>query len=126
MSNVILVGVRDIDPFEQKLIDEKRCSHVPCTKDFCHRLEPLIHGCKTYVHIDCDVLNPGIVPTDYEHPGGLSLEDIYNVSCLIADHDPIGFEIAEFQNAWAKGQNPVSPEPLINAFDPLIRAVAGR
>ncbi|MCE8417831.1 hypothetical protein LZ190_03805 [Rhodovulum sulfidophilum] len=41
---------------------------------------------------------------------------------VIAEHRLLGLEIAEFEAAWKEGGRPVSPEPLLAALAPLLRA----
>lgn len=121
MDQIILVGQRDLDPFEQTLIDCHAVPHVHPHDDLAARLRASIAGRPVYVHIDCDVLDPGIVPTDYIHPGGLSLDDLRTCCTTIAEGRLIGLEIAEFQDAWEVGGSSVSPEPLLDALTPLLR-----
>lgn len=71
----------------------------------------------------CDVLNPGIVPTDYVHENGLSLQDLCEACAVLAESEVIGLEIAEFQNAWEEGGEPVSPAPLIASIAPVLKAL---
>ncbi|NMM37949.1 MAG: arginase family protein [Glaciimonas sp.] len=119
ISNVVLVGARDIDPPEQALIDAGTVRLVPPGADFVDRLREVVAGRPVYVHLDCDVLNPGIVPTDYQHEGGLSLADLHTACIVIAESELVGVEIAEFQNAWEDGGEPVSPAHLLDALQPL-------
>ena len=67
------------------------------------------------------MLNPGIVPTDYQHENGLSLDDLRAACAVLAGSEVVGLEIAEFQNVWEEGGDPVSPEPLIEALEPLLQ-----
>lgn len=120
LDQVVLVGQRDLDPFEQDLIDRHSIPHVRPGSDLAVNLRAAIAGRPVYVHLDCDVLNPGIVPTDYVHEGGLSLDDLNACANVIADHRFLGIEIAEFQNAWTPGGDPVSPDPLLDALAPLL------
>lgn len=122
LDQIVLVGQRDLDPFEQDLIDRHAIPHVRPGTDLAAGLRAAIAGRPVYVHLDCDVLNPGIVPTDYVHDGGLSLEDLRLCCDVIAEHEVVGLEIAEFQNTWEEGGNPVSPDPLLAALAPLIDA----
>jgi len=120
LDQIVLVGQRDIDPFEQDLIDARGIPHIKPRDDLATRLRAAISGRPVYVHLDCDVLNPGIVPTDYVHDGGLSLDDLRDCCQVIAEHELIGIEIAEFQNSWTAGGEPVSPEPLLDALAPIL------
>ncbi|MXN65408.1 arginase family protein [Stappia sp. GBMRC 2046] len=120
LGQIVLVGQRDLDPFELELIEKHRIPHIKPKDDLATALREAIAGRPVYVHLDCDVLDPGIVPTDYVHEGGLSLKDLRMCSDVIAEHEFVGIEIAEFQYAWEAGGDPVSPEPLLNALAPLL------
>jgi len=75
-----------------------------------------------YFHLDCDVLEPGIVPTDYQVPGGLSLDDLRGVCETLAENTIVGMEFAEFEGSWAEGGEPFIPTDLVAALAPLIEA----
>lgn len=120
LNQIVLVGQRDLDPFEQELIDRHAIPHIKPQGDLTAELRAAIAGRPVYVHLDCDVLNPGIVPTDYVHEGGLSLDDLRTCCEVIAEHPFVGMEIAEFQNAWELGGDPVSSDPLLDALTPLL------
>lgn len=120
LDNLVLVGQRDLDPFEMQLIASGKVCHVPPGPGLDQRLRKAIAGRPVYVHLDCDVLEPGIVPTDYVHAQGLTLEDLRGACEVIAEREVVGLEIAEFQNSWVAGGTPVSPVPLIGALEPLM------
>lgn len=120
LSKVVLVGQRDLDPFEADLIASGKVCHLPPGPELPARLRQAIAGRPVYVHLDCDVLDPGIVPTDYVHPDGLTLEDLHGACAVIAESEVVGAEIAEFQNAWTIDGPPVSPASLLQALRPLI------
>lgn len=118
--SIILVGQRDLDLFESKLIEESAVTYIPFEGDYLNTLRQAINGRPVYMHLDCDVLAPGIVPTDYVHDGGMGLTDL-NVACeVLAETEVVGLEIAEFQHAWHKGGDPVSPVPLLKALQPVL------
>lgn len=120
VENVVLVGQRDIDPFEATFISERRIPLVNAGADIADALTRAIAGRPVYVHIDCDVLSPGIVPTDYAHDGGLGLQELWNACVAMAENEVIGLEIAEFQLASTADGNPVSPAPLLEALHPVM------
>ncbi|HEV7305989.1 arginase family protein [Ensifer sp.] len=123
LGNVVLVGQRDLDPFEIELIHQHRIPHILPGTDLAQRLADAVAGRPVYIHLDCDVLNPGIVPTDYRHDDGLSLDDLRAACEVLAESRVVGLEIAEFQNAWSTDGEPVSPVPLIEALEPLLAAL---
>lgn len=124
LANVVLVGVRDVDSAEQKLIDGGRVRAIPVNDDLGGALKTAISDRPVYIHLDCDVLNPGIVPTDYQVEGGLSLASLHDAMKILAQNEIVGFEIAEFQNAWQADGPPISPRQLIDAVHPLIERIS--
>jgi arginase len=124
LGQVVLVGQRDLDPFELDLIGLHNIPHIKPGDDLARELKAAIAGRPVYVHLDCDVLEPGIVPTDYRHDDGLSLEDLRTCCEVIAEQDFVGIEIAEFQNSWEIDGPPASPNALLDALETLLRSGA--
>ena len=123
LAKAVLVGERDIDPVEQDLIDRGICKLIPPGAGMAGPLKEALKGRRIYIHIDCDVLNPGIVPTDYRHEGGLTLADLHAACAVMAECAVVGLEIAEFENTWEPGGEPVSPTPLLEACEPVIQTL---
>jgi len=117
-GNVILAGTRDIDGPEQKLIDEGAITLIGPGIDFAERLRRAVAGRPVYVHIDCDVLEPGIVPTDYLVAEGLSLHDLHQAAEALALSDILGIEIGELEADPADGQDLAIP--LLQALNPIL------
>lgn len=133
LANVILVGARDLDPPERALIDSGALMLVPAGECLAERLRAAIAGREVYVHLDCDVLNPGIVPTEYTVEDGLSLDDLSAAAQVLAGSGAIGLEIAEFEDGWSGAQAalkgadaPCTPDALLDALAPLTGAVQRR
>lgn len=120
LDKIILVGARDLDPAEQALIDAAMLRLVPVGKDGPALLRTALGGRPAYVHFDCDVLEPGIVPTDYRVPGGLTLAELNALCKVLAEAELLGLEIAEFENAWPGSGAEASPNALLDALGPLI------
>jgi len=120
LSNVVLVGSRDIDPDEQELIDSGRLRLVKAGPDLPTRLAEAVRGRTIYIHLDCDVLEPGLVPTEYLSPGGLSLHELHAAFEVLARQEIVGLEIAEFEATWPNESEPVSPEQLVDAVLPAL------
>lgn len=123
LAQVVLVGARDIDPAEQALIDSGALRLVAPGKGLAARLAAAIGRSPVYVHLDCDVLEPDIVPTEYRVPGGLTLADLHEAMSTLAKNPVVGLEIAEFQARWPQTDAEASPEPLIDALGPLLAKI---
>lgn len=121
-ANVVLGGARDLDPFEQRLIDEGVVRHVAVGPGMLDDLDAAVGDNPVYFHLDCDVLEPGLVPTDYRVPNGLSFDELAAVASRLADNPVVGVEVAEFEGAWAETGDPGNPQPLLDALSPLVGA----
>ncbi|WP_202912215.1 arginase family protein [Nesterenkonia muleiensis] len=120
--NTILVGARDIDPQEQRLLDRSDLTLLAPGPNLTGRLAKSIRGRSVYVHIDCDVLGPKTVPTDYEVPGGLSLAELKDLSSVIAEHHVVGVEVGEFESGSTPLNTERAAQRLLNTLDPLLRS----
>jgi arginase len=118
-ANVVLVGARDLDPHEKSLIADGRLKLVDAGPRLVERLAAAVGDRAVYVHIDCDVLEPGIVPVEYEVAAGLTLADLHACATELATRTVIGVEIAEFECAWLDGR-PAASNALVDAIAPLL------
>jgi arginase len=125
LENVVLVGSRDMDPFEQKLIasGKVRLVSVSCP-DFAGEIVRAIGKRKVYVHLDCDVLAPGLVPTEFRVPGGLSFAMLKAACCAVAELPLVGLEIAELQYSDDARLAPTNLADFLDAIEPLASACA--
>jgi arginase len=119
-NHVVLGGARDIDPPEQRLIDDGAVRHIPVGPTMVDDLDSAIDDRPVYFHLDCDVLEPGVVPTDYRVPNGMSLDELGSVARRLAENRIVGVEIAEFEGSWAETGQPANPGPLLDALAPLV------
>jgi arginase len=119
LSNVVLVGARDLDPHERRLVASGALRLLSPGPDLPRRLAEAVGERDVYVHLDCDVLEPGIVPIEYEVKGGLSLQSLRACAEVLARRRIVGVEIAEFEASWADG-SPANAEELAEAIEPLI------
>ncbi|PRW63686.1 arginase family protein [Actinopolyspora mortivallis] len=129
-DNVVLGGVRDPDPPEQRLLDDGVVATVPVGPDMPGRLEELLADHPVYLHLDCDVLEPGILSTEQRVPGGMTLDQLEAVAELLADREPVGLEVAEFQVAEPGSSSTVEASSgaaeLVEALSPLLRELGAR
>ncbi|MBW8880604.1 MAG: arginase family protein [Asticcacaulis sp.] len=123
LSQVVLVGARDLDPAERDLVDNGRLVLVPPGGDMAAALAQAVAGRPVYIHLDCDVLDAGIVPTEYGVDGGLSLADLHACAEVLARSEVIGLEIAEYEVTWPDGR-PGSADGVVAALEPVLRRLA--
>jgi arginase len=123
LSNVVLVGARDIDPAERALIDAGAPQLVAPGANLTARLRAAIGNSPVYIHIDCDVLDPGTVPTEYSAPGGLSLSDLRSACATLAGNEIIGLEVAELEATGKVSEDIACAMKLLDALQPLLDAM---
>ncbi|WP_218640502.1 arginase family protein [Rhodovulum sulfidophilum] len=102
-GQIVLAGSRDLDPAEGDLTGRHAIPVIPPGVGMAAALRSVIAGRPVYVHLDCNALRPGIVPTEYAVEGGLSLDELNACARVIAEHRLLGLEIAEFEAAWKEG-----------------------
>jgi arginase len=121
-ANAILLGARDLDPAEQALVDDGVIALVPPGPDLAERLTTVVAGRPVYLHLDCDVLDPGLVPTDYRVPGGLSLADFRDAAAVLASGGLVGVELGEFETGADPAATRRAAESLLDALQPITPA----
>jgi arginase len=118
--NAVLVGARDIDAAEQELIDAETVALVKVGPFMADELRQVVGGRPVYVHIDCDVLDPGTVPTDYVVPNGMTLDDLHATAQALAESELVGLEVGELESAFDQTNPSTYVSRLLDALDPLL------
>jgi arginase len=124
LKDVVLVGARDLDPAERALVDAGSPTLVTAGPNLAQRLRSAIADRAIYVHIDCDVLEPGLVPTEYRVRGGLTFDDLRESCHVLAHNEVVGLEIAELEATPGDAAAASSIAGLVDALEPLITRMA--
>ncbi len=114
-NGAALVGARDLDAAEVEHVRAGRVALVAPGPDLGARVTEAIAGRPVYLHLDCDVLEPGIVSTDYAVPNGLSLQDLHECATAVAAGGLVGVEIAEYE-----GPGSADVDELLDALAPVL------
>jgi len=118
--NVVLGGTRDLDPAEQSAVDAGVIA-LAAGPDMLSDLDRIIADRPVYFHLDCDVLDPGIMPTDYSVPGGLTLDDLHQVASRLALNTVVGVEIGEFEDHGDPVIARAKADSLVDALGPILK-----
>ncbi|KQZ04024.1 arginase [Caulobacter sp. Root1455] len=124
LTDVVLVGARDLDPCEAALVAAGGPRLVAAGSGIGPRLAAAIGDRPVYVHLDCDVLEPGLVPTEYSVEDGLSFDDLREACAVLAGNQVIGLEIAEFEDVFVRTGAPGDVGALLDALAPLLDRLA--
>jgi arginase/N-omega-hydroxy-L-arginine amidinohydrolase len=117
-QQAILVGARDLDPAEIEHVTAGRVALVPPGPGIGERLADVLQGRPAFLHVDCDVMEPGLFTTDYTVRGGLSLDDLTTCASVLAAGDVVGAENGEFE-----GSGSATADDLVTAVEPVLRAL---
>jgi arginase len=108
-TRVLMCGVRDLDAGERVLVDTNGVKNVR-PSEVAQRLA----GRKVYVHLDLDVLDPSILPTQFAVDGGLSDTGLQALLEEVAlDCEVIGLEVTAFEH----------PEGKVDMVESIVRAL---
>lgn len=98
LSNVILLGARDLDRAEKHVIANSPIRQVATGPRLQEELAATIAGREVFVHFSADVLRPGIVPTDFQVAGGLTIDAVVETARTLAGERVVGVEISELEH----------------------------
>lgn len=119
LSNVVLIGTRDLDRAEQRLIANSPIRNIPAGPRMQEELAASIAGREVFVHFSADVLQPGIVLTDYQIANGLTIDSVAATARTLARERVIGLELTELEHDPADRFN-TSAQLVVEMLAPLL------
>jgi arginase family enzyme len=84
-DRVHLIGVRDLDPGEREEVEAAGLRRGLPEKG------------PVYVHLDVDVLDPEVLPSQFPVPGGLSAAEVRDALASLLNTDIVGLEVTAFE-----------------------------
>ncbi len=96
-ERVIIVGGRDIDPEERRLLENSNVRIIRPSDVTAQTLCEAIGSNPVWVHIDWDVMNPGLIPAAYAIANGLHVQQLRDALAAIPTSQIAGIELAEFE-----------------------------
>jgi arginase len=112
-----------LDPCERDLIAAGEIRCIPPGADLAAQLAAIVGDRPVYVHLDCDGLEPGLVPVEVPVPGGLSFADLRIAAEILARNEVLGLEIAEYEATWAHTGLRGEPDGLLEALHPILARI---
>lgn len=96
-ARTLLVGARDIDDPEQMRIAEQGATVLPPAAVTPQQVLAWLGNSPVWIHIDWDVMEPGLIPAAYSVEGGLLPTQLKAVLAGIPREQIVGIELAEFE-----------------------------
>lgn len=128
-DRLILMGVRDIDSDEGKLIAAHKIKVITAKGGRIepHRLTEAIAGAPVLIHIDTDVVDPAYLPAEYQIKDGLRPSALQGLlRALVSGSEVVGFELAEFEAPKDAARRARAVERVMRMIDPVLLAGAKR
>lgn len=92
-ARVVMCGVRDLDPGERVLVETKGVVNARPSE-----VVDALRGRQVYVHLDLDVLDPEVLPSQFAVPHGLSDSGLRTLLSDVAGAcELIGVEVTAFE-----------------------------
>ena len=125
-GQVVLAGVRDLDPGERALLE-----HGPATVIGSSPVETLVavknalEGSPVFVHLDLDVIDPEHFPAAVPAPGGLHPDKLYDLmDSVLEDSELVGLEITNFDAPEDADARAVATETAMHVLEPVLEHLA--
>lgn len=96
-ARTLLVGARDIDEPEQERISEQGATVLAPAAVAPEPVRAWLGNSPAWIHIDWDVMEPGLIPAAYSVEGGLRPEQLNAVLAGLPKEQIVGIELAEFE-----------------------------
>lgn len=96
-ERAIIVGGRDIDPEEQIALDAAQVRVIRPSDVTAEAIVEAIGNHPVWVHIDWDVMDPGLIPAAYAIDNGLDVKQLRDALMGIPASQIAGIELAEFE-----------------------------
>jgi arginase len=119
-EQVIVVGGRDIDPAEERLLADAGVRVLAPAETTTARVAELVGGREVWIHVDWDVLEPGYIPAAYRVGGGLLPHQIADIFSALREQVR-GVELAEFEYGDAEVPSYLSVELIVETAAALMR-----
>jgi arginase len=121
-DQVVLAGVRDLDPGERELLERS-----PATVIGASPVETLVaaknalEGAPVFVHFDTDVIDPEHFPAAVPAPGGLHPDKLYDLfDSVLEDSELVGIEITNFAAPEDEEARAVATETAMHVLEPVL------
>jgi arginase len=121
-AHVVMVGVRDLDSGERAELDFAGVGTLLASE-----LPERLRGEDVYVHLDLDVLDPDVLPSQFPAPHGLSAPGLRTLLAQLAEGSRlIGLEVTAFEAPEDEMARAEAVELVASIVSPVLEAVNER
>jgi arginase len=124
-ERVVLAGVRDLDSEERRLLERSEATVIGASVvETLVAAKNALDGAPVYVHLDLDVIDPGIFPAQFPAPGGLAPEKLFDLLEAVTEEcELVGLEVTAFEAPDDEDERAESAALALHVLEPLLEAV---
>jgi arginase len=124
-ENVVMAGVRDLDPAERELLEQSPATVIgPSNVETLVAVKNALDQSPVFVHLDLDVLDPEVFPAEFPAPGGLQPDKLYDLLEAVAeDCELVGLEVTAFEAPEDPAEREQAAAIAMDVLEPLLEAI---
>jgi len=124
-EQVVLAGVRDLDPDERKLLERSGATVIGASVlETLVGVKNALDGAPVYVHVDVDVLDPEGAPVQDPVGGGLAPDKLYDLlEAVVEDSELVGLEVTAFEMPDDPDERDAAADLVLHVIEPLLAAI---
>jgi arginase family enzyme len=121
-GQVVLAGVRDLDPGERELLERSRATVIGASPvETLVAAKNALEGAPVFMHLDLDVIDPEHFPAAVPAPGGLHPDKLYDLfDSVLEDSELVGIEITNFDAPDDEEARAVATETAMHVLEPVL------
>ena len=121
-GQVVLAGIRDLDPGERELLERSPATVIGASAvETLVAVKNALSAAPVFIHLDLDVLDPEEFPAAVPAPGGLSSDKLYDLMEAVAeDSELVGLEITAFEAPEDEDERADMAETAMRVLDPVL------
>jgi arginase len=125
-AQVVLAGVRDLDPGERELLERSAATVIGASPvETLVAAKNALEGAPVFVHFDTDVIDPEHFPAAVPAPGGLHPDKLYDLfDSVLEDSELVGIEITNFDAPDDAEARAVATETAMHVLEPVLEHLA--
>jgi arginase family enzyme len=125
-EQVVLTGVRDLDPGERELLERSAVTVIGASPvETLVAAKNALEGAPVFMHLDLDVIDPEHFPAAVPAPGGLHPDKLYDLmDSVLEDSELVGIEITNFDAPEDEEARAVATETAMHVLEPVLEHIS--
>jgi arginase len=121
-EQVVLAGVRDLDPGERELLERSSATVIGASPvETLVAAKNALDGAPIFVHLDLDVIDPEHFPAAVPAPNGLHPDKLYDLADSVLDESELlGLEVTNFAVPDDEEESAVAIETAMHVLEPFL------